>query len=102
MKSMAFLMAFAALLTASIGIANASEERVRLQVDNTTCASCAYITKKTISRMSGVSAVDMSFNLREATLKCDVRIENSQTDVAALASAIRGTGYEARALTVTE
>ena len=102
MKGMPSLMAFAALLVASIPIANASEQRVRLQVENMTCASCAYIIKKTIARISGVKAIDVSYDPKETLVTCDVLFENSQTDVAALASAIRGTGYEPRALTAAE
>ena len=96
MRGMMSLAAVAAMAAGSIGSASAAEEQVKLQVELTGCSSCAYIVKKTIARVEGVKAVDLSYE--DDILTCDVVFENSQTDVAALITAVADTGYESRAI----
>ena len=49
----------------------AAEQGVTLGVDKMTCASCPYIVKKTLEKVSGVKAVSVSLSDKTATVTYD-------------------------------
>lgn len=65
------ISAFAFALCFSPGLAPATERTVTLAVDNMTCASCPYIVKQTLSGISGVHRVDVSFKTKTAAVVFD-------------------------------
>ena len=71
--------------------AMAADQTVKFNIDNMTCVSCPYIVKKSISAVSGVSKVEVSFEEKTAA----VTFDDSKTTVAALAAASSNAGYPA-------
>ena len=90
------VLTIAALLgiLASAMPAAAAEQTVTLAVDGMTCASCPYIVKTTIERVSGVSGVSVSYRKNTAT----VAFDDARTTVEAIAAASAGAGFPARLL----
>ena len=65
---------FITLATMAIGLsgtAQAAEQTVKLAVTNMTCASCPYIVEKTLSAISGVLNVVVSFPQKSAVVTFD-------------------------------
>lgn len=69
--------------------AQAAERTVTLKVEGLTCASCAYIVKKSLAAVDGVVAVDVSFDAKTAV----VTFDDSKTEAAALTQATAGMGF---------
>ena len=81
--------AFAGLMLLAAHGASADERTVTLKVDNLFCATCPYIVKQALSRISGVTEVEVSYQEKTAVVTFDDR----KTDVAALMAATAGTGF---------
>lgn len=73
--------------------AEASEKTVVLNVDNATCALCAPIVKKTLSRMSGVKAIQVKEANAMSGAVATVTYDDAVTNVAALIAATTNAGY---------
>ncbi len=84
--------AFAALMLLAAHGASADERTGTLKVDNLFCATCPYIVKRTLSRIPGVTEVEVSYEEKTAVVTFDDR----KTDVAALMAATAGTGFPAK------
>ncbi len=76
------------------GHALAAQRSVTLTVDGMTCASCPYIVKRTLARVSGVNDVAVSYGEKKAT----VTFDDSKTNVAALMAATANVGFPSRAI----
>lgn len=77
-----------ALLASAAGV-TAGERTVTLSVKNMTCVSCPYIVKKSLSRVDGVKAVDVSLEKQQAV----VRYDDARTNTAALTAATTKFGF---------
>ncbi len=86
--------AFAALMLLAAHGASAGERTVTLKVDNLFCATCPYIVKQALSRISGVTEVEVSYQEKTAVVTFDDR----KTDVAALMAATARTGFPANVI----
>lgn len=80
-----------ALATMSIlsAVALASPKTVTLSVPGMDCATCPITVKKALMRVSGVSAVEVSFEKRQAV----VTFDDAQANLAALMKASKDAGY---------
>ena len=87
MKKLA-LIATAAALFAS-GPAFAAIRTATLAVENMTCATCGPIVKKSLSRVPGVTAVEVSSEAHTATVTYD----DATTNTKALIAATTNAGY---------
>jgi periplasmic mercuric ion binding protein len=85
----AFLMALPPLA------ARAAEKTVILDVDNATCELCAPIVKKTLSRVSGVKAVQVAEANANSGAVATVTFDDATADVAKLIAAATNAGYPA-------
>jgi mercuric ion binding protein len=83
--------AFAALMLFAAHGASAAERTVTLKVDNLFCATCPYIVKRTLSRIPGVTEVEVSYQEKTAV----VTFNDRKTDAAALMAATAGAGFPA-------
>ncbi len=72
----------------------AAQRSVTLAVDGMTCASCPYIVKQTLARISGVNTVEVFFKEKKAT----VTFDDSKTNVAALTAATTNVGFPSRVI----
>lgn len=79
------------LLAAASGAA-AAERTATLAVDNMTCAACPITVKKAMSKVDGVTKVEVSYEKREAV----VRFDDAKTSLQAIAKASADAGYPAR------
>lgn len=79
-----------ALLACSTALAG--ERTVTLTVDKMTCATCPYIVKKALTRLSGVKHAELSFEERSAT----VTFDDAVTNVTALTTATSDAGFPSR------
>ena len=70
----------------------AAETSVTLNVDNLFCATCPFIVKRTIARVSGVSAVEVSYEKRTAV----VTFDDAKTDVATITAATARVGFPSK------
>ena len=86
--------AFAALMSLAAHGASADERTVTLKVDNLWCATCPYIVKQTLSRIPGVTEVEVSYQEKTAVVTFDDR----ETDAAALMAATAGTGFPSKVI----
>jgi mercuric ion binding protein len=84
------ITASAALLASSLAVAG--ERTVTLAVDKMTCASCPYIVKQALTRVSGVKRADVSFQEKSAT----VTFDDAVTSVAGLTKATADIGFPSR------
>lgn len=80
----------AALLASSAALAG--ERTVTLAVDKMTCASCPYIVKQALTRVSGVKQADVSFEEKSAT----VTFDDTVASVAGLTKATTDVGFPSR------
>ncbi len=91
MNRMLSAAAVAITLTSACG-ALADERIVTLAVDNLFCVTCPYIVKQTLTRIDGVSAVEVSYREQTAV----VTFDDDKTDVAALTTATGDAGFPSR------
>jgi mercuric ion binding protein len=80
------------LLTLAAAIAPpawAGIKTVTLSVPGMTCAACPITVKKALSKVEGVSKIDVSFDKREAI----VTFDDIKTDALALTTATGDAGY---------
>ncbi|MGQ2977761.1 MAG: mercury resistance system periplasmic binding protein MerP [Sphingopyxis sp.] len=82
------LLAAAAVLFAS-GPAFAAIRTVTLAVENMTCATCGPVVKKSLSRVPGVTAVEVSAEAHTATVTYD----DAKASTKALIAATTNAGY---------
>ncbi|GCB05263.1 mercury resistance system periplasmic binding protein MerP [Ralstonia sp. SET104] len=82
------LFATIALATAVVP-AWAATQTVTLSVPGMTCAACPITVKKALSKVEGVSQVDVSFERREAV----VTFDDAKANVQKLARATEDAGY---------
>jgi periplasmic mercuric ion binding protein len=71
----------------------AAEKTVVLNVDNATCALCAPIVKKTLSRVPGVNAVQIKEADAMSGAVATVTFDDAVTNVSALIAATTNAGY---------
>lgn len=86
MKKLAALVALAATLATP---AWAAVQTVTLSVPGMTCAACPITVKKALTKVEGVSQVDVSFDQREAV----VTFDDVKTTVQKLTEATTNSGY---------
>ena len=67
----------------------AATQTVTLSVPGTTCSACPITVKKAISKVDGVSKVDVTFETREAV----VTFDDAKTSVQKLTKATEDAGY---------
>ena len=91
MKKLAALVALAATLATP---AWAAVQTVTLSVPGMTCAACPITVKKALTKVEGVSQVDVSFDQREAV----VTFDDVKTTVQKLTEATTNAGYPSRAV----
>lgn len=77
------------LLAAAIVPAWAATQTVTLSVPGMTCAACPITVKKAISKVEGVSKVDVTFETRKAV----VTFDDAKTSVQKLTKATGDAGY---------
>ena len=81
---------FAALVSISITApALAATETVTLSVPGMTCAACPITVKKALSRVEGVSQIDVAYEKREVA----VTFDDAKTSVQKLMMATEDAGY---------
>ena len=81
---------FAALVSISITVpALAATETVTLSVPGMTCAACPITVKKALSRVEGVSQIDVAYEKREVA----VTFDDAKTSVQKLMMATEDAGY---------
>jgi periplasmic mercuric ion binding protein len=93
MNRISLAAAFAAALSPLA--AQAAERTVVLNVDNATCALCAPIVKKTLSRVKGVTAVQVAEANAEASAVATVTFDDTTADISKLIAAATNAGYPA-------
>ena len=86
MKKLAALVALAATLATP---AWAAVQTVTLSVPGMTCAACPITVKKALTKVEGVSQVDVSFDQREEV----VTFDDVKTTVQKLTEATTNAGY---------
>ena len=94
-RHVAAAAAFAIIL--SPWAAQAAEKTVVLNVDNATCELCAPIVKRTLSRVSGVKAVQVKEANASAVAVATVTFDDTVASVAKLVAATTNAGYPSRA-----
>lgn len=80
------------LLSAAVAPLAAAPRTATLSVENMTCALCPLTVKKAMSKVDGVSKVEVSYEKREAV----VTFDDARTSVQAIAKASTDAGYPAR------
>jgi len=88
MKRFLIILAFTATAL-SAGTSFAAQKTVKLAVENMYCASCPYIVKKSLTQVSGVTAVEISFEQKTAL----VTFDDTKTNIDALTDATFDSGY---------
>lgn len=78
-----------AVLAVAVSPAWSATREVRLSVPGMTCAACPITVRKALSRVEGVSRVDVDYAQQEAV----VTFDDSRTDARALTEATRDAGY---------
>jgi mercuric ion binding protein len=74
---------------AACGLAQAAPQTVTLDVPGMNCAACPITIKKAISKVDGVSKVDVSYDKRQAV----VTFDDARTSVHKLTQATENAGY---------
>jgi mercuric ion binding protein len=87
-SSMKELLA-ALCLAAVVGPALAVPQTVTLSVPGMTCAACPITVKKALSKVDGVSQVNVTFEKREAV----VTFDDAKADTQKLTKATEDAGY---------
>ena len=81
---------FVALALAAIGVpVLAATQPVTLSVPGMTCSTCPITVKKAISKVEGVSKIDVTFEALEAV----VTFDDAKTSVQKLTKATEDAGY---------
>jgi len=80
---------FASLILAAVAPVWAATQTVTLAVPGMTCAACPITVKKALSKVDGVSRVDVGFEKREAV----VTFDNAKTSAQKLTKATEDAGY---------
>jgi mercuric ion binding protein len=91
MTRILWILSIVAVLLAG-GVASAAEQTVTLVVDNMYCDACPYIVKQSLAKVSGVQAVEVSFEHKTAIVTYD----DQMTTIEALTSATTEAGYPSR------
>jgi len=81
-------LAIATALSAA-GTAIAAEKTVTLAVNGMYCSACPYIVKQSLTKVSGVGNVAVSYEKKTATVTYD----DQKTSLAALTAATTQAGY---------
>ena len=83
------LIPIAALALFSAAAVQAAPQTVTLDVPGMTCAACPITVKKAISKVDGVSKVDVSYEKRQAV----VTFDDAKVSVQKLTQATENAGY---------
>jgi mercuric ion binding protein len=94
MKKLVALVALVALAATLATPAWAAVQTVTLSVPGMTCAACPITVKKALTKVEGVSQVDVSFDKREAV----VTFDDAKTTVQKLTEATTNAGYPSSAV----
>jgi len=86
MKKLLASFALAALVTTPVW---AATKTVTLSVSGMTCAACPITVKKGLSKVDGVSKIDINYDKREAV----VTFDDAKTNVQMLTKATEDVGY---------
>ena len=86
------LVAASVLVFGLVAPALAATRTVMLHVDNMYCEMCPLTVKKGLTKVDGVSAAQVSFEKKTATVTYD----DAKTNVAALIAATTNAGYPSR------
>ncbi|MDZ7855784.1 mercury resistance system periplasmic binding protein MerP [Sphaerotilus sp.] len=78
-----------AILTVGAATVQASPQTVTLDVPGMTCAACPITVKTAISKVAGVSKVDVSYEKRQAV----VTFDDAKASVQKLTQATENAGY---------
>jgi mercuric ion binding protein len=78
-------------LAFAVAPASAAIQTVTLSVPGMTCPACPFTVKKALSRVDGVSKVEIAYEQREAS----VTFDDAKTDVEGLTKASKDAGYPA-------
>ena len=78
-----------AMIALSGAVASAAERTVTLAVENMYCDACPYIVKQSLTKVSGVGNVAVSYEKKTATVTYD----DQKTSLAALTAATTQAGY---------
>lgn len=76
-------------LRAAVATAHAAPQTVTLDVPGMTCAACPITVKKAISKVDGVSKVEVSYEKRQAV----VTFDDAKASVQQLTQATENAGY---------
>ncbi len=77
------------MLAIGVAAAQAAPQTVTLDVPGMTCAACPITVKKAISKVDGVSKVDVSYEKRQAI----VTFDDAKASVQKLTQATENAGY---------
>ncbi len=77
------------MLAAAVSPAWAMTQTVTLSVSGMTCATCPITVKKALTKVDGVTKVDIIFEKREATVSFD----DTKTSVQKLTKVTEDAGY---------
>ncbi|OGB00519.1 MAG: mercuric transport protein periplasmic component [Burkholderiales bacterium RIFCSPHIGHO2_12_FULL_69_20] len=86
MKKLIQIAAFALINAAAV---QAAPQTVTLDVPGMTCAACPFTVKKAISKVDGVSKVDVSYERRQAV----VTFDDARASAQKLTQATENAGY---------
>ena len=86
MKKLLASFALAVLVTTPVW---AATKTVTLSVSGMTCAACPITVKKGLSKVDGVSKIDINYDKREAV----VTFDDAKTNVQMLTKATEDVGY---------
>ena len=89
MKKLTTLTTLIALAAALSAPAWAATKTVTLSVPGMTCAACPITVKKALTKVSGVSKIDVNLDRREAR----VTFDDTKANVEALTRATKDAGY---------
>jgi periplasmic mercuric ion binding protein len=92
-RTLQIAIAGSTLLTG--GMAVAEDRTVTLAVEKMTCASCPYIVKQALTRLSGVKRAEVSMEEKTARVTFDDTVAN----VAGLTKATGDAGFPSHLLT---
>ncbi|MFO1112266.1 MAG: mercury resistance system periplasmic binding protein MerP [Bradyrhizobium sp.] len=76
-------------LLAAVATAHAASQTVTLDVPGMTCAACPITVKKAISKVDGVSKVEVSYEKRQAV----VTFDDAKASAQRLTEATENAGY---------
>lgn len=86
-----FITLMVSLVVAAVAPVSASIRTVTLSVPGMTCAACPITVKKALTRVDGVSNVEVAYKQLEAV----VTFDDAKTSVQALTKASEDAGYPA-------